>query len=100
MIPSSVVGSVAGSASAINVIIGFKPDYVEVVNTVTGTRLRRFRGFTGETLSAAGAVTIAAGLLDYEGSLGEGFTIPAGGTVNAAGQQLAYIAHRSGPGST
>lgn len=99
MIPNTVIGSVPGTGAAINVVLGFKPDYVEVVNSVTGSMLRRFRGFTGLKEVVAGTVTVAAGLTDYSGPTGDGFTIPVDAQVNINGNTISYIAIRSGPGA-
>lgn len=98
MIPNTVVGQVAGTGAAINVVLGFKPDYVEVYNAVTGANLKRFRGSTGMKQVVAGDVTVAAGLTDYAGPLGEGFTIPIDAQVNVNGQAINYLAIRTAPG--
>lgn len=99
MIPNTVVGQVAGTGAAINVLLGFKPDYVEVYNAVTGANLKRFRGSTGMKQVVAGDITVAAGLLDYTGPDGEGFTIPVDAAVNVNAQAINYLAVRSGPGA-
>lgn len=100
MTPNTVVGRVTGTGSAINVVLGFKPDYVEVVNATTGAILRRFRGSTGQKVVVAGTITVAAGLLDYTGPTGDGFTIPVDAQVNVNGQVIDYLAVRSGAGAS
>ena len=106
MIPSSVVGQVTGTGNAINVILGFKPDYVFVENATSGASLARFRGTVNSTKAVtAGTITVGAGLADYSnntgasGTVGEGFTIPVDAQVNVAGQVINYLAVRSGPGA-
>lgn len=98
MFPNTVIGSVLGTGAAINVVLGFKPDYVECYNANTGSKISRFRGSTGMKQVVAGTITVAAGLTDYEGPLGEGFTIPIDAQVNVNTQQINYIAYRTAPG--
>lgn len=99
MFPNTVVGSVVGTGAAINVLLGFKPDFVRVVNVTDGAELFRFRGQTGVTIAATGARTVQAGLTDYEGADGEGFTIGAVAAVNVDTETLVYEAVRSAPGA-
>lgn len=107
MIPNTVVGQVIGTGALINVVLGFKPDYVFLENAVTGASLARFRGSTSSTKAvAAGTITVVAGpgagaLADYGSATttGEGFTIPVDAQVNVATQAINYMAVRSGPGS-
>jgi len=106
MNPQNVIGSVTGTGAALNIEIGFLPDYVKVLNQTTGRSVEWFRtqaagaGVVGGT--AAGALLGAGGggISPFSGSTtsGLGFTI---GTdaVNAAGQTIAYVAERSGPGA-
>ena len=108
MIPSTVVGQVTGTGAAINVSIGFKPDYVKLVNRTTGAMLEYFRasgtaGGSRKTITT-GVVTVATGaasIADYGSSTttGDGFTIPVDAQVNVAAQIIDYQAHRSGPGA-
>lgn len=98
MQPNTKIGSLVATAAATNVIIGFQPDYVEVVNVTDGQKLAAYNGQTGMTVGADGAVTVEAGIVPYEGDDGEGFTIPAGGPVNVNGETLVYNAVRSGAG--
>ena len=104
MIPSTVQGTVAGTGAAINVVIGFKPDYLLVTNRVTGAKMERFRTSANSIKTVvAGTVTVVSGatakLLDYEGTTGDGFTIPIDAQVNVSGENIDYIAVRSGPGA-
>ncbi len=101
MLPNTVIGSVTGTGAAINVVLGFVPDYVQVVHRLTGAKLEKFRGATTtiKTVSA-GTKTVAAGITSYESNTtGEGFTIPVDATVNINTNVIDYIAVRSGAGS-
>jgi hypothetical protein len=99
MFPNTVIGQVTATGNAINVVLGFKPDKVRVVRVSNGAELQRFRGQTGMLIAASGARTVQAGITDYEGTEGEGFTIPATAAVNANGEVLMYEAVRSAPGA-
>jgi len=101
--PQTVVGSVVGTGAIMNIIIGFTPDYVELVNTTDGDAVEKwYRGMAANTsINAGGAapVTRAApnGINAYEGPLGSGFTISAALAENT--KTLRYLAIRSGPGA-
>ena len=104
MIPSTVVGQVTGTGAAINVVIGFQPDYCLIVNRTTGSRLERFRaaGVQSNKTIVAGTITVVtttASMSDYSATPGEGFTIPVDAQVNVATQAIDYLACRSGPGA-
>jgi hypothetical protein len=103
MIPSTVVGTVEGTGAAINVVVGFKPDYVKIANTEDGDTIDEwFRGMAAGTsitnTSAAVATRAANGITAYEGTEGEGFTIGSG--ISENGKTLYYLAIRSGPGAS
>lgn len=102
MIPNTVVGSVMGTGAAINVVLGFKPDHIEIINDTSSASLEKFRGSANTTKTVAAGtrttVTGAAGVSDYSGSTGEGFTIPADANVNVAAQLIRYKAIRTAPG--
>ena len=106
MIPSVVVGQVTGTGAAINVVLGFKPDYVLIVNRTTGSRMERFRGAgtqSNKTVVAGSTtvVTTTASMSDIaSATTGEGFTIPIDAQVNVAAQIIDYFAIRSGPGAS
>ncbi len=79
---------------AANIIVGFQPsmirlDFVDAGNTYTQT-IVWYKGMTAasyySTLHSSGAITTGAsgGPIVYAGSLGEGFTIPAGFPANLA----------------
>lgn len=100
--PQTHVGSVAGTAADLNVICGFQPDYVLVVNVTTMDRLEWFRGSAGaiatSELGAAAADADGIAALDST-TEGEGFTIDAAAVVNVNGNTLHFLAIRSGPGA-
>jgi hypothetical protein len=106
MIPSTVVGTYTGTGAAQNIVIGFKPDFLLVVNVTDGDIIHTaFRGLT-----AAGAgVDIAAAVvgnadndltLTYGSATtaGEGFTV--GTDASESGKVYGYLAIRSGPGAS
>lgn len=101
MLPNTVIGSVTGTGAAINVVLGFVPDYVSCTHRLTGAKLEKFRGSTtGIKTVAAGTKTVAAGITAYsDNSVGEGFTIPVDAQVNINTNVIDYIAVRSGAGS-
>lgn len=108
MIPSTVVGSVTGTGAAINVVLGFKPDYVKLVHRVSGATLEYFRaagtaGGSRKTITT-GVVTVVTGassIADYGSATtpGDGFTIPIDAQVNINTNLIDYVAVRSGPGA-
>ncbi len=108
MIPNTVVGQTTGTGAAINVVLGFLPDKVELVNRTTGATLEWYRGAGiaggSKKTVVAGTVTIvtgAASVAPYESAtLGAGFTIPADAQVNVAANVIDYVAIRSGPGAS
>jgi hypothetical protein len=104
MIPSTVVGTVTGTGAALNVILGFKPDFVQLVNATDGDQVdvwyRGMAALTSINVGGATAATRAApnGISSYEGTEGEGFTIGAG--LSESAKVLYYTAIRSGPGAS
>jgi len=108
------VGSVAGTGAAINVSLGFKPDYVKVVNyTDTAGAVPTIEWFSAMT-AAHGLKTLgiaddgissdesaefitSLGISQYVGTnaLTEGFTIGADTDVNVDGDTIVYIAIRN-----
>jgi hypothetical protein len=104
MIPSTVVGTYTGTGAAINVVLGFKPDFLLVFNATDGDIV----GIAGRGITAAGAgIDIGAAAaanaadaftLTYEGATGEGFT--AGTDYSESGKVYGYLAIRSGPGAS
>ena len=97
------IGSVVGTGAAVNISIGFIPDYVVIANVTDGDVIDHWwSGMTaGTSVSvAAAAITRAApdGITTYAGSAtaGQGFTIGAG--ISEVGKTLRYTAIQSGPG--
>jgi hypothetical protein len=72
MIPSTVVGTVTGTGAALNVILGFKPDFVQLVNATDGDQVdvwyRGMAALTSINVGGATAATRAApnGISSYE----------------------------------
>lgn len=103
MFPNTVVGTYEGTGAAINVVLGFVPDYVKIINTEDGDAVHEwFKGMAAgtsiATLAAAGPVLNAAdGVTEYEGTEGEGFTV--GTDISESGKTFYYVAVRSGPGA-
>ena len=114
MQPRLKVGTVEGTGSAINVSIGFQPDYIEVYNYDDAGGLaptiKWFSGMTaghglktlkvidsGSTGNASSAKITSGGLSQYAGSdsAGQGFTIGTDSDLNASGETLYYIAMRN-----
>lgn len=104
MNPQVVVGTYTGTGAAINVVLGFKPDFVLVTNVTDGdiiaTAFRGLNAAGGATEIAAAVVTNADnGLtLTYEGTTGEGFTV--GTDYSESAKVYGYLAVRSGPGAS
>ena len=104
MIPSIKVGTYEGTGAALNVVLGFIPDYVKIINTEDGDAVHEWFKGMGDgtsiaTIAAAGPVLNAAdGVtpLDSE-SLGQGFTV--GTDISEAAKTFRYVAMRSGPGA-
>jgi len=107
-------GSVAGTGAAINVSIGFKPDYVRAINyTNTAGAVASVEWFTGMTAAHAlkglgvadngtsgdesAAFITSLGISQYDGTdaLTEGFTIGADTDLNVSGDTILYIAMRN-----
>lgn len=103
MNPQIITGTVEGTGAAINVEVGFTPDWVEVQNIdgnaaavwssdmPAGHMVKRSAGtFSNATTN---------GISPYAGTRGgdsAGFTIGADADVNASGETLIYKAVRSG----
>jgi hypothetical protein len=103
MIPSTVVGKYTGNGAAQNIILGFKPDFVLLVNVTDGDIAAIWvRGAhadgTATDIAAAAAPNAADGISAYAGTSGEGFTI--GTDYSEAAKVFGYLAIRSGPGAS
>lgn len=103
MNPQTVVGSYTGTGAAQNIVIGFQPDYVRIVDTTNNNLVDEwFRGMAnGTSINDSGAAPALRaspnGITAYAGPTGEGFTVGAALSVNAA--TMRYVAIRSGPGA-
>ena len=109
-----IIGAVAGTGSAINVSLGFKPRYVKVWNPNDAGSLfpmmEWFEGLTaaygfkylkiadnGATGNLSSTLVTSNGISQYAGVAGgatEGFTIGADADINAAGETIWYMAVR------
>lgn len=112
-----VVGSVAGTGSAINVSLGFIPDYVKVFNPNDAgslwptlewcTGMAAASGFktlksvdSGSTGNASSNKITSNGISTYAGSssAAKGFTIGADADINVNGETIYYLALANAPG--
>lgn len=104
MIPSVVVGKFTGTGAAVNVLLGFKPDFVMIINVtdgdIIGAAIRGAHAAGASTDIGAAAASNAdnALTLTYEGADGEGFT--AGTDFSEADKVYGYLALRTGPGGS
>lgn len=102
MFPNTVIGTYEGTGAVVNVVLGFKPDFVLLANTEDADVLAlAFRGLTaaGAAIDVAAAVATNAdnGLtLTYEGAQGEGFSV--GTDYSESGKTYGYLAIRTAPG--
>jgi hypothetical protein len=84
-------GKFTGNGAALNISVGFKPDFVLIINVTDGTSVEFFiddvAGATGsvDIDAAAGPVTDAGGITAFAGdsSNAPGFSVDAGNSVNA-----------------
>lgn len=95
-------GTVTGTGAAINVELGFVPDYVKVVNITDGDQIDEwFRGMTDGTsiqTNTAVAARSSNGISEYAGTLADkkkGFTIGSG--ISESAKVLRWIAMRETP---
>lgn len=84
------IGTYTGTGAAINVSIGFVPDYVRIVNVTDGDyTMEWFNGMTAGTsidTAAAVAANTADGITAYVGTpggVGAGFTVGTDGSESA-----------------
>ena len=91
-------GKFTGNGAAQNISLGFKPDFVLIINVTDGTSAEFFiddvAGATGsiDIDATAGPVTDAGGITAYAGSSSAavGFSVDAGNSVN--GKVYRYVA--------
>ena len=104
MNPDIQVGTVTGTGAAIDIELGFVPDYVKIVNITDADIMHEWFASMddGKAIATAAAVATLAtnGITPYAGVRGsnsKGFTI--GTTISESAKVLAYVAMRSGPGA-
>lgn len=112
MQPNTKTDTVVGTGAAINVSVGWKPDYIEIYNVTDGNVLYKwYKGMTAGHASKQQSVTDNAttgnaslapitsnGLSQYDGDATNppGFTI--GSAISLSGKTLAYTVTRNGAG--
>lgn len=98
MLPNFITGTVIGTGAAINVSLGFVPDYVRVVNVTDADQIDEwFSGMTDGTsiqTNTAVATRASNGISAYAGSgaTAPGFTIGSG--ISETAKVLRYFAVR------
>lgn len=96
--PSIKTGTVTGTGAAINVSLGFTPDYVRIVNITDADQVDEwFSGMTDGTsiqTNAAVSARASGGISAYAGSTtaAPGFTIGSG--ISESAKVLRYVAMR------
>jgi hypothetical protein len=100
------VGSYTGTGAALNVSVGFVPDYVRIVDA-TGLAVDEwFNGMTAGTsysTATAGTQSVRAapgGVTAFAGTAataGQGFTV--GTALSTAARVYRYVAVQNGPGA-
>ncbi len=100
---STKVGVVTGTGAALNVSLGFIPDYVRIVTEDASGNAEWFEGMTEGTAirGTGGALAVVAapnGIATYVGTATQpkGFTI--GATLSQTGKRLFYFASRTSSG--
>jgi len=97
------VGTVTGTGAAINVSLGFVPDYVKVVNVTDRDQIDEwFKGMPADTsvqTNTAVATRDTNGISEYAGTSTSppGFTIGSG--ISEADKVLRYVAIRNSAGA-
>lgn len=112
MNPNTQVGTVDGTGAAINVSLGFVPDYVRLWSEDGDAVIEWTSDMDDGSGLKSGASTMAIittnGISKYLGApyqssqnlgAGKGFTIGADTGVNENGKKIYYLAIRSGPGA-
>jgi hypothetical protein len=95
-------GSTTGTGAAINIELGFIPDFVAVFNTTDADQIDFWlTGMTAATsiqVNTAVATRASNGISTYAGSstTSKGFTIGSG--ISESGKTLIYLAIENGPG--
>lgn len=103
------IGSFTGTGAAVNVELGFVPDYIRIINVTDGDNIWEwFKGMTNghaiftravvdnaTTGNSSVASITSNGVSAYEGSssVGKGFT--AGSAISESGKTFRYVAMRN-----
>lgn len=93
------VGTFTGSASAVNVVCGFIPSAVIIMEPSVPTFcvLEVGASGVGQEIAAAAVAATAGDAIPYgdtSGDTGQGFTVAAGAGANVNAQTITYIALR------
>jgi hypothetical protein len=105
MNPTIKVGTYTGNTAAIDIVLGFVPDYVRVINITDGTHAWEwFKGMTaGHAFQNANHGTVQNGVISsngispVEGANGAGFRV--GTALSTDAKVYRYVAMRSGAGA-
>lgn len=99
------VGTYTGTGAAVNVSVGFVPDFVQIVNITAPAVDEWFSGMTAGTsvtITGAAAIRAAPGgvtaFLGTAATAGQGFTVGAALSTNASVYR--YVAIQNGPGAS
>lgn len=96
--PQTKTGTYTGTGAAINISLGFVPDWIEVINITDGDKRFVFTQATthvhagGTDATAAVASNGISPFAGTRGGVGAGFT--AGTEASVSEKVYAYIAHR------
>jgi hypothetical protein len=110
MLPGSIIDKVTGTGAAINVVLGFVPAKVSLMNVTSGRTMTWYAnmpsgasggGLVGGIGVTAAFVASSAGISPYDsGPSGTGFGFTIGtDAINTSTQVMVFEASRSGPGA-
>jgi hypothetical protein len=94
------IGTGTGTGAAINIELGFQPDYVHITNLTSRDELTWYKGMTAahglkRVAAGTGTAITSLGISMYagvDGTTGRGFTIGADTDINVAAETYYYIA--------
>jgi hypothetical protein len=95
---NSSTGSYVGTGSAINLQLGFTPDYFRVINVTDGTAgAEWFKGTPAVTIGLGTALTkvTANGVSVLTPAAGVAAGLVMGTTLSTTGKTFEYVAHRN-----
>ena len=95
-------GQITGTGAALNVLLGFVPTYVKIINQTDVGSLEWIGGMPAasglKTTDAPSEAFITSdGISEYAGTIGAdaaGFTLGADADINGSGDQLHFVAWR------